>query len=284
MEHADALERIEIAAVEPDGLERLMAGDTPDAAAVAGHLAGCLSCTAELARIRRASALAGEAIRSLPDPALRVRTLSFVRALGRDRSAVIPAPSAGPAPASGPAPSVEPPRAPVSIDAARGGGRRFALVSVPIAAVLIAGVLGFAAAGVVRAPVTDTQDREIAVLSAITQTSLRIEQRADATHVVLASVDGGTDVTGILLFSPSDGRLVMVAKGLAPAPDGHEYGCWVEVNGERRRIGRMYAAGEVEGWAGPVDGLADLPAGALFGVSLVPVGGGAGEPVLTGRI
>ena len=32
MEHAEALERIEIAAVEPEGLDRLMAGDTPDAA------------------------------------------------------------------------------------------------------------------------------------------------------------------------------------------------------------------------------------------------------------
>ena len=30
MDHAEALERIEIAAAEPDGLERLMAGDTPD--------------------------------------------------------------------------------------------------------------------------------------------------------------------------------------------------------------------------------------------------------------
>ena len=53
MEHAEALERIEIAAAEPEGLDRLMAGDTPDAAAVAGHLAGCPSCADELVRIRR---------------------------------------------------------------------------------------------------------------------------------------------------------------------------------------------------------------------------------------
>ncbi|MDP2349737.1 MAG: hypothetical protein Q8M74_01100, partial [Chloroflexota bacterium] len=87
MDHADALERIEIAAVEPDGLERLMAGDAPDAAAVAGHLAGCPSCTRELARIRDTAALARAAVQSLPDPALRDRTLAFVRAVGRDRSA-----------------------------------------------------------------------------------------------------------------------------------------------------------------------------------------------------
>ena len=56
MEHAEALERIEIAAAEPDGLDRLMAGDTADAAAVAGHLAGCPSCAEELVRIRRTAA------------------------------------------------------------------------------------------------------------------------------------------------------------------------------------------------------------------------------------
>src|SRR6187401_2939119 len=64
-----------------------MAGDTPDAAAVAGHLAGCDSCAAELLAIRRTAVLAREVIGSEPDPALRERTLSFVRAVGRDRSA-----------------------------------------------------------------------------------------------------------------------------------------------------------------------------------------------------
>src|SRR5512143_78584 len=88
MEHAEALERIEVAAAEPLGLERLMAGDTPEAAAVAGHLAGCPACVEELARIRQTSALAREVIRATPDPALRDRTLAYVRALGRDRSAL----------------------------------------------------------------------------------------------------------------------------------------------------------------------------------------------------
>src|SRR3954462_15327035 len=36
MDHADALERMEIAAAEPDGLEGLMAGDTADPRAVGG--------------------------------------------------------------------------------------------------------------------------------------------------------------------------------------------------------------------------------------------------------
>ena len=68
MEHADALERIEIAAAEPEGLDRLMAGDTAEAAAVAGHLAGCPACTAELARIRRTAAIAREVISAHAGP------------------------------------------------------------------------------------------------------------------------------------------------------------------------------------------------------------------------
>ena len=87
MDHDDALERIEIAAAEPGGLERLMAGDTADAAAVAGHLAGCAACTAELARIRRTAAVAREVVRTQPDPELRERTLAFVRAEGVPRGA-----------------------------------------------------------------------------------------------------------------------------------------------------------------------------------------------------
>src|SRR6185295_16671921 len=46
-------ERMGLAALEPEGLDRLMAGDTLDAAAVATHLAGCPACREELGRLRR---------------------------------------------------------------------------------------------------------------------------------------------------------------------------------------------------------------------------------------
>lgn len=277
MEHADALERIEIAAVEPDGLERLMAGDTPDAAAVAGHLAGCPACAAELVLIRRSSTTARDAVLSLPDPALRNRTLAYVRSVGRDRSAI-------PVGAAVEVPAVAPLPAPVDIATARGRRFRLAAISGLAAAVVIAGVLGFASARVVLAPGYDEHEREVAVLSTVTETSMRIEHQSDATHLVLTPTDGGTTTTATLLFSPSEGELVIVADGLAPLPAGMEYGCWVEVDGQRRRIGRMYPGGDVQGWAGPVAGLADLPPGTVFGVSLVPIGGGAGEPVLTGSL
>ena len=101
MEHAEALERIEIAAAEPEGLDRLMAGDTADAAAIAGHLAGCPACTAELARVRRTAAIAREVIRTAPDPSLRARTLAYVQAAGVPRGGAAIAATPGLAPAVG---------------------------------------------------------------------------------------------------------------------------------------------------------------------------------------
>jgi hypothetical protein len=46
----------------------------------------------------------------------------------------------------------------------------------------------------------------------------------------------------------------------------------------------MYAGGAIQAWAGPLKGLADLPPGTVFGVSLVPAGATTGQPVLTGRL
>src|SRR4051812_1561950 len=86
MDHAEAQELLELAAVEPGGLARLMAGDTPEAAALAGHLAGCAECTQEMARLRRDAGIVRGVVRTTPPPELRERTLAFVRAVGRDRA------------------------------------------------------------------------------------------------------------------------------------------------------------------------------------------------------
>ena len=83
MEHAEARELLEIAALEPGGFDRLAAGDTADAAALAGHIAGCTECAAELERLRRASAVIREAVRTVPPADLRDRTLAYVAAVGR---------------------------------------------------------------------------------------------------------------------------------------------------------------------------------------------------------
>src|SRR5919109_1503105 len=95
MDHAEARELLELAAVEPLGFERLMAGDTNDAAALAGHLAGCESCADEMNRLREASGIIREVVRTTPPPELRDRTLAFVRDVGRDRTPAVARAGAG---------------------------------------------------------------------------------------------------------------------------------------------------------------------------------------------
>ncbi len=300
MDHADAVELIELAAVEPDGLDRLMAGDTPESAAVAGHLAGCPECVAQMARIRRTSSVLRAVVAEQPDPALRERTLAFVREVGRDRSggavaAATPAEPAAAATPAEPAAAAEPEwlPEPVAIPVASrivaptvlarpSRPRWVALVGVAAALLLAVGI-GFGAARITT-PANDAVGREIAVLQATTEATLRLEAQPDTRRIVLTATAAGTGAEGTLLFSPSTGELVMVASGLADLAPGQEYGCWVEVDGTRTRIGTMYAGGDLQSWAGPVDGLVDLPADAVFGVSLVPAGGGAGEPQLTGSL
>ena len=57
MDHDATREQLDLAAAEPGGLERLMAGDTATAQAVAAHLAGCEACSEELVRLQRSAAL-----------------------------------------------------------------------------------------------------------------------------------------------------------------------------------------------------------------------------------
>ncbi len=280
MEHAEALERIEIAAVEPLGLERLMAGDTPDGAAVAGHLAGCPSCTAELDRIRRTATIAREVIAAQPDPALRERTLTLVHAVGRERPG-----AAGPVGA--PTRVVPATTVPAAAVPGRPSRRipRLAWAAGLAAALVVAGAIGLTAGGASRDGSIASRDREISVLRQATTMTMRIESQPDARSVPLAATAAGSGAAGSLAFSPATGDLVVVATGLPVEGAGQEYGCWVEVNGERRRLGRMYWGGDIASWAGPAAGLADLPPGTVFGVSLGPAGGGTdATPVLTGRL
>ncbi len=169
---------------------------------------------------------------------------------------------------------------------ARGQTRRGLGLLAVAAAVVIAVGVGFAAGNASQRTNLDGRAAEIAVLQDATSTALRIQAQPDAQLVALTPTPAGEDASGSLAFSPSTGELVAVATGLTPEASSEEYACWVEVDGQRRRLGRMFWAGDLWTWAGPVEGLDALPPGALFGVSLSAADSGTGQPVpvLTGSL
>lgn len=283
MDHADARELLETAATEPGGLDRLMAGDTADSSALAGHLAGCEDCAEEVGRIRRDAAVIRTVVRSLPPADLRERTLAYVAAVGRDRSAPVATGVRGTAPAE------RPPSAGASTPRERrriSPGWLAAVAAVLIAAVagsaLLAGAQGNARIAALEAELARRGDA-VAALQRVSTAGIRVASEPDAELVELAAA-GGRDASGSLVFSPATGELVVIASGLAEPEPGRELRCWVEVDGRRRSVGRMFFADELSFWVGPVDDLGGLPPGTRFGVTLVDVGDSSldGDPVLSG--
>lgn len=280
MDHDDVREQLELAAVEPDGLDRLIAGDTAPAGVLAGHLAGCPSCTDEFARLRRSSAVLREVIATQPAPGLRERTLSFVATVGRP--AVVGVPKLSATESARPEPALVN-RAPVT------GQGRGPLRWMAAAAVLLLAIgLTWTAAGMSRDEELRDQAREIAALGQLSAWQLRIDARDDAERVLLTSADVLSDNApiGSLAFSPASREMVVSATGLEPPDSGREYRCWVSVNGQRERLGRMYFSAEIAYWVGRVDVLDRVVPGSIFGVSLAEAGSTdvVSEPVIFGTL
>ncbi len=287
MDHDEVRELLEDAAIEPDGLERLMAGDTPAASIVAGHLAGCPDCAEELERLRRSVALIRPAIRAVPPPELRERTLAYVAAVGRPRGA-----AAGPAPvASAPAPVASA----SAVDDLEAGRRPSAPIPLPVpshpapatadrgriaapnrlgwlaglAAALIVAITGTAfLVNASQESRTQALSAEVEALGDVARWTLRVDAQPDVRRIQLASA-AGQPTSGNLVYSPTSTELVVVADGLPAAPAGKEYRCWVEVGGTRTSIGRMFFGGALAYWVGEVPEVSGLATDARFGVSLV---------------
>jgi hypothetical protein len=285
MDHQDVLEQLELGAVEPGGLDRLMAGDTPAAAAVAGHLAGCESCAGELERLRRAAPLLRDVIRTTPPADLRERTLAFVREQGVPRGAAAEAPAPVPVFAKTPPPPSVVVSAPVTT-ASPGRVRRVLPWVAGIAAAVVISVV--ASAAFVGGRVDEqlaAQDRTIAGLEAVTTATIAITADPAAERVGLASTSG-SPAAGSLLFSPASTELVVVASGLEDPPSGQEYRCWVLVDGKRVDVGRMNFADDLAFWVGRTPEVASVPAGTTFGVSLTDLDGSGvqADPVISGEL
>ena len=275
MTHEEALELLELAAAEPEGFERLAAGDRPEAAALAGHLAGCPSCRAEHDALRRLAVVLRTVLPELPADDLRERTLATVAALGRERPARGAPEPAAVEPAAAAAPAL-PARIP--------SGRRPGLVRAVglAAAILLAVGAGFMVGAQTRDGDLRREALVVGALERLAATSLAVAGAPDARTVALAAPDGRAE--GRILFSATTRQLVVVASGLAPPPAGREYRCWVEIGGARTAVGRMVFAASLAYWAGPAEVLAPPAVPTGFGISLVATGTtGPGEPVLEGR-
>jgi hypothetical protein len=269
MDHAEARELLELAAVEPHGFERLMAGDTSDAAALAGHLAGCEDCADEMARLRRAAGIIREVVRTTPPPDLRERTLAFVRDVGRDRRVTLE-PQLAETATTGPTRIQRfPGRAVAERAGASSGSARFGRPAW-LAAIAATLVLSVVATGlVVRSQADDQARQQAAVVEQLARTTswyITIEAQPDARRISLTSPDTAGP-SGTIEFSATTGQLVLVATGLTEPTGDQPLGCWIEVNGARRPIGRMFFGAGLSYWAGPVDQLGTLGPGAKFGVS-----------------
>lgn len=272
MDHETTRELLELAAVEPGGLERLMAGDTPAAQAVAAHLAGCPACADELARLQRAASVIRRTVREQPAADLRDRTLAFIRATGIPRGGI-----GGAATAS----AVGLPASPRP--AARPAARALGWVAAIAAAITVSVVATSAIVGSQVDARLAAQADTIQALQSVTIATLQVTAEDDARRVSLAGA--GSDLEGELVFSPSSTELVIIATGLAEPPAGQEYRCWVEKAGDRERVGKMFFGDDLAYWVGPVPAVQGLAGDARFGVTLVSLDGSTdGVDVMEGDL
>ncbi len=292
MDHEETREQLELAAVEPGGLDRLMAGDTATAQAVAAHVAGCPACADELARLGRAAPLIGSVVREMPSPDLKARTLAAIRSEGVIRPLV--AATVGAAVATGPSTPVASPgpllvATPMTPPTPIASRRRIVPVVGWVATIAAAVLLSIAGTALVVGNRADTQaaaqEQTIDALEEVSTTALAVSAQPDAQHVALTGVTDPA-LTGSLAFSSTTTELVWLANGLTPPPAGYEYRCWVESGGTRQRIGKMFFSKDLAYWAGETDAVSGLPSGATFGVSLVGLNGepGPNDPVMVGSL
>ena len=288
MDHDETREQLELAAVEPGGLDRLMAGDTATAQAVAAHVAGCPACADELARLQRVVPLIDATVREMASPDLKARTLAAIRSEGVIRplvaatagaagSAAVIAPAATTSVPTEASPVSAPLAPPTPIDRRR----RVVPVLGWVATIAAAVLLSIVGTALIVGNRADTQiaahEQTIDALEEVSTTALAVNAQADEEHVALTGMSEPT-TAGSLAFSPSTTELVWLASGLTPPPAGYEYGCWVESGGTRQRIGKMFFSKDLAYWAGETEAVSGLSSGATFGLTLV---GPDGKPVST---
>ncbi len=290
MDHAQVRELLELAAVEPGGLDRLAAGDTGEAAAAAGHLAGCPTCAEEARRLAAIGPVLRDAVAAVPPDELRASTLALVRAVGRERGG-----------AAGTTDQVPPsevriaavpdgsaidqdgePTRPIAL-AARTRPRRTLWASLAAAAVIVV----LAAGGLLAVRSAVDSKTQADNLAGLNQATLDLTAQPDSVRVSLVGVADPSAEAGTLLFSSTSEELVVSAPSLSEPGRGQAFACWMtRPDGSRVRLGWMEFGGGLAYWSGWSNELAAAGPGTTFGVTLVDADGKPVAPgdVLTGTV
>jgi Anti-sigma-K factor rskA, C-terminal len=271
--HAGTLERLEEAALERGGIARLVSSD----ADVAAHLDACAACAAERDAWLRVGdaltdALASGRERAIASDALPVdlsgRTLARVAAQGAPRRP----------PQGGPPVGARRGPMPATVARIRGRGGRMWLLATAAAIAVLLGATVVADIMHQRDQLAQERDQarqethQIADLASTLDALLR-----EPDHRLVALAATGTTVPeGTVVWGAQSGRLAVVTADLPQPPAGSEYRCWVERGGTRTAVGAMEFGAGLAYWAGWVDPASGIGPGSVFGVSLVPLAGGAG--------
>ena len=131
-----------------------------------------------------------------------------------------------------------------------------------------------------QAVTLDASRAQTEELSQVTAVLGRLLSEPDHRVVSLAAADGTKE--GSVAWSNHD--LAVITTALTEPSAGEVYRCWIERDGVRSPVGKMWFVGNLAYWTGSLDGWAtiSLDDGGRFGVSLEPAAGGtAGQPVLT---
>jgi hypothetical protein len=274
MDHAEAHELLADLALEPSNVGTASAPDDNDLLSL--HVATCEICRADLLAWRNTHRAIEDAL-ATPDGGRRRMADLVTEAPITPPASLRTAIAAIPGATSGEQIDAMP--APVAIHEAAARRRVSWRRAAPILAA--AAVLVIAVAALRDQAVSlDASRAETHELSQVTAVLGRLLSEPNHRVVSLAAADGTKE--GSVAWSNHD--LAVITTALTEPSAGEVYRCWIERDGVRSPVGKMWFVGNLAYWTGSLDGWAtiSLDHGGRFGVSLEPATGGtAGQPVLT---
>ena len=242
-----------------------MAGDTPDAIALAGHLAGCDGCTRSSAGCGASSSRSARSSRPSPRPSCaHGRWRSWPPSVGRERTVGPRASPPVPRPPSRSAAGgrhLEPTLPmPTSHGPTRTEPSARSRCSVPLRAAAAA-VL----ASPPRAPPPSPSPRSARRLTSPAlgridglaevrrgRRGLNAEPRAPHITLVDTARTRRPAIGSPRVLAGEPGDLVVVAAACPSRPPGREYRCWVTWTGIASALGKMYFTADIAYWVGRV--------------------------------